>query len=67
MKNIKAKLVKRMKGFTLLEILIVLGILSIFTVGVGTTWLGYRSRAELDSTARNIVDVLRHAQSNSVK
>ena len=56
----------RMKGFTLMEILLVLGIMSITMFAVGTTWLGFRGKAQLDSTTRSIVDVLRNAQNNSI-
>ena len=53
------------KGFTLIELLIVLGIIGIISIVVLTMLAGRQSRAGLDSTTRQIVALLREAQSRS--
>lgn len=53
-------------GFTLLEIVIVLGILTILSVtGVGF-WQSFRVQSDMDAAARNATDMLRRAQNNSI-
>src|SRR3989344_438098 len=54
-------------GFTLLEIVLVLSLLSIVVVlGASYSILGQRTKTEIDSTTRTVVDVLRRAQNNAV-
>lgn len=53
------------RGFTLLELLLVIAILAILSSGVVIWFAGYQKKAELDSTSKMIVETLRDAQSRS--
>lgn len=54
------------KGLTLIELLIVIGILVLIgTVGI-VSLSGYRSRQDLDLSARRIVNALRDAQQRAI-
>ena len=55
-----------LKGFSLIELAVVLGISLVLGVVVLTTLLGRRSRVELDNTTKQIVSTLREAQSRAV-
>lgn len=56
-----------MKGFTLFEILIVISIIAILSVGAGSFNLfSYRQKQDLDLTAREMIAVLRNAQDRSI-
>lgn len=52
-------------GFTVIEILVVVGIITLVSVISLATLVGRRSRAELDSTTKQIIALLREAQSRS--
>lgn len=54
------------RGFTLLELMLVMAILAILSTGVVISFLGYQRQAEVDSSSKMIVDALREAQSRSV-
>ncbi len=54
------------KGFSLVEILIVIGITAVIGVVVLTSLTGRRHRVELENTARQIATLLREAQSRSM-
>jgi len=54
------------KGFSLIELLMVIAILAILSSGVVIWFLGYQREAELGSTAKTIVNTLRDAQSRSI-
>lgn len=54
------------KGFTLIELIIVIGIIGIITSVVSVGYLEYRKTSQLDLTAQKIVSTLREAQSRSV-
>lgn len=60
------KLYRSSRGFTLLELMIVMAILAILSGGVVIWFMGYQRQAELDSTSKMIVDTLRDAQSRSI-
>ncbi len=54
-------------GFTLLEIILVISLMSIVVVvGASYSILGQRTRTEIDSTTRTIVDILRRSQNNAI-
>lgn len=52
-------------GFTVAELLLVLGIIAVIVAVVLPTLVSRRSRAELDSSTRQIVALLREAQNRS--
>ncbi len=57
---------KVFKGFSLIEVIMVVTILGIvLSFGFGI-WQGFRVNTELDATARNIADALRSAQQKSI-
>jgi len=53
-------------GFTLVELLIVIGIIAIVSVTATFNIFSYRGQQELDLTAREIVVSLRNAQDRSI-
>ncbi|MDP3057807.1 MAG: type II secretion system protein [bacterium] len=54
------------RGFSLLELIIVMAILAILSSGAVIWFFGYQGQAEVDSTSKMIVDTLRDAQSRSI-
>lgn len=54
------------KGFTLLELLIVIGITAILAVFLIINPLSFRSRQDLNLTVSEMVAALRNAQNNSI-
>lgn len=55
-----------MKGFTLIELVITLGIM-VFLAGIGFLFIsGYKSNQNINSTSQEIVSVLRNAQNRSL-
>lgn len=61
-----AKRFRKSEGFTMIETLVVLGVITVITVVALATLLGRRSRVELDNTTKQIAALLREAQSRSV-
>ena len=55
-----------MKAFTLIELLIVIGITAIMAVFLIMSPLSFRSRQDLNLTVSEMVAVLRNAQDNSI-
>ncbi len=55
-----------MRGFTLIEVLIVLGLMVSISVGIVLNLSSYQSARNLDIDARQIVAVLRDAQSRAI-
>lgn len=65
-KNILRSQIKTNLGFTLLELIIVVGIL-VFLVGLGlSTYFIFYSKNTIDSVAKNIVNILRLAQTKTL-
>lgn len=54
------------KGFSLLELILVMAILAILSSGAVIWFLGYQRQAEVNSSSKMIVDALRDAQSRSM-
>lgn len=53
-------------GFSLIELIIVIAILALFSSGVMIWFFGYQREAELGAAAKTIVNTLRDAQSRSI-
>lgn len=54
-----------MRGFSLLEVLIVLGIVALIAGISTTTFNNFRSHENLEIAATSVVEALRHAQANA--
>lgn len=54
------------RGFSLIELLLVIAILAILSSGVVIWFLGYQRQAEVDSASRSIVETMRNAQARTV-
>lgn len=54
------------RGFSLIELLLVMAILAILSSGVAIWFFGYQRQVELNSVSKMIVDTLRDAQSRSI-
>ena len=54
------------RGFSLIELIISVAILAVFSSGIVIWFLGYQRQSELDSTAKMIVGTLRDAESRSM-
>jgi len=66
MKIRNCKLIISNKGFTLLEIILTMGILAILaTAGFGL-YYGFQTNIKVDEVAGNIATILRHARANSI-
>lgn len=59
-------LFKKNKGFSLIEILVVMAIVALLASGIAIWFLNYYRQAELDSSVKIITDILRDAQARSV-
>jgi type IV fimbrial biogenesis protein FimT len=55
------------KGFTLMEIMVVIGILSILSAIAIPGFIGWRSNAQLGRAARNVYSTFQKAKSESVR
>ncbi len=56
----------RVKGFTLVEVIVVVAIITVVAVVIAVALYSRRSRVEMDNTRREIVALLREAQSRSI-
>ncbi len=54
-----------MRGFTLLEILLALGLLALVAVGVVFLPLGFKRNVDLDGQSEQIIEALNIGQSNA--
>jgi len=54
------------RGFSLLELLIIIAVVSLLAAGVGVSLVNYQRTAALDSSAKEIVGNLRFAQSKAI-
>lgn len=54
------------KGFSLLELLIVIAVVGLLAAGVGVSLVNYQRTAALDSAAKEIVGNLRFAQNKAI-
>lgn len=52
-------------GFSLVELMIVLGIFSLFAVVTGTLYTDFRSGSNLEIAAGSVVEAMRHAKANA--
>lgn len=62
----KMKDLRKSKGFSLIELILVIGILASITAGATLTLSSFLNRNQLDEYAQSIVHNLRKAQSNSM-
>lgn len=54
------------RGFTLLELMLVIAILAVLSVGAVLSFFSYQTQTEIDSAAKNVVNALRDAQSRAM-
>ena len=57
---------KKKKGFTLLEVAMAVALLAVVAAFGISSFFNFRNSTDIESTSRNIADVLRRAQANAV-